>query len=264
MRIAREVFHTWKEVILHPERVKEGFSLGFMIAVSFYLGFLYNTFHFFLYPVYTVEEFHAGLFFWLHSLFGGAAAAGTLLYVSAIGYFGCLLLGKRISYSKIEHLVFACSFLWLLPLLFSLVLIAMGVEEPPGKVKEMRLFGDWFYVTWAVLLSAPIASFLTFRIFRRAFGFDTFHSLPPALLILPLGYIVGKGSFMLVFREWLDLEEKWRMIAGIFYFSAAGWVFYQIRERKEKIEDMFWRVLRRFWPQSSRSQGVGRQERKLR
>lgn len=261
MRIAKEVLHSWKEVILHPERVKERFSLGFMVLVSFYLGFLYNTFHFFLYPLYTVEEFHADLFFWLHSLFGGAAAAGTFFYVSAIGYFGCLLLGKRISYSKIEHLVFACSFLWLLPLLFSLVLIAVGVEEPPGKVKEIRLFGDWFYVTWAVLLSAPVASLLTFRIFRRAFGFDTLRSLLPALLILPLGYIVGKGSFMFVFRGLLGLEERWRMVAGILYFSAAGLIFYQIRERKERIEDLLWWVLRGLWLRSSKSRGVGRRGR---
>lgn len=260
MRMVWEVLRGWKEVVLHPEKVKERFSLGFMIIVSFYLGFLYNTFHFFLYPAYIVEEFHAGLFFWLHSLFGGTAAAGMFLYVSAIGYFGCLLLGRRVPYSKVEHLVFSCSFLWLLPLPFSLVLMAVGVEDPSGKVKEMCLFGNWFYVTWAVLLSAPVASFLTFRIFRRVFGFDLFRSLLPAVLILPLGYILGKGSFMLVFRGWLHLEEKWRMVAGILYFSTAGLIFYQIREKRKWVENLLWRVLRRFLPQSSRNLEAGRRE----
>ncbi|MEM2978439.1 MAG: hypothetical protein QXM46_04030 [Candidatus Hadarchaeales archaeon] len=258
-----EVLGCWRDVVIRPERVRGGrFSLGFMLVVSFYLGFLYNTFHYFLYPVYTVEEFHAGLFFWLHSLFGGAAAAGMLLYVSAIGYFGCLVLGKRVSYSRIEHLVFASSFLWLLPLLLSPLLIGLGVEEPVGKVKEVRLFGDWFYVTWAVLLSAPVASLLTFRVFRRALGFDTLRSLLPAALILPLGYIVGKGSFMFPFRGLLSLEEEERMVAGILYFSLMGFLFYYVRKKREGVERVLFAFLRRLGFQSSRSRGVGRQERR--
>ncbi len=260
-----EVLGCWRDVVVRPERVREGrFSLGFMLTLSFYLGFLYNTFHYFLYPAYTVEEFHAGLFFWLHSLFGGAAAAGMLLYVSAIGYFGCLLLGKRVPYSRIEHLVFACSFLWLLPLLLSPLLIGLGVEEPVGKVKEVRLFGDWFYVTWAVLLSAPVASLLTFRVFRRALGFDVPRSLLPAVLILPLGYGLGKGSFMLPFRGLLGLGGEERMAAGILYFSLMGFLFYQVRERREGVERVLFGPLRRLGLQSSRSRGAGRRGRRRR
>jgi hypothetical protein len=261
MRAALEVLRSWKEVILRPERVREGrFSLGFMLVVSFYLGFLYNTFHFFLYPAYVVEEFHADAFFWLHSFFGGAAAAGMLMYVSAIGYFGCLLLGRRIPYGRIEHLVFASSFLWLLPLLLSLPLLALGLEEPSGGVREVCLFRDWFYVTYAVLLSAPVASLLAFRVFRRALGFDTWRSLLPAVLLLPLGYGVGKGSFMLPFRGWLGLGEEERMVAGIIYFSLVSLAFYLVRQRKERVEAWLLRLRRLFPP--SRLPGAGRRGRR--
>ena len=263
MRAVLEVLGSWKEVILRPERVREGrFSLGFMLAVSFYLGFLYNTFHFFLYPAYVVEEFHAGSFFWLHSLFGGAAAAGMLMYVSAIGYFGCLLLGRRVPYERIEHLVFACSFLWLLPLLLSLPLLALGVEEPSGGVKEVCLFEGWFYVTYAVLLSAPVASLLTFRVFRRALGFDTWRSLLPSVLVLPLGYCLGKGSFMLPFRGWLRLGEGERMVAGILYFSLAALAFYLIRQRRERVERWLLTLLRRLRLSPPRLPGTDRRGRR--
>ncbi len=209
-----------------------------MLTVSFYLGFIYNTVHYFIYPGYIKSHFYAGSIFWLHSLFGGAAAAGSLLYVSVVGYLGSLFLGKRTPYERIEQLVFSCTFLWILPLLISIPFLALGLTEPIGGVKEFCVFRGWFYVTYPVLIMGVIASIVTFNIFRRSLGFDPLRSLAPAVLVVPIGYFLGKGPLMFLTRHVLDVERSVRFTLGIGYFTLAGGIFYYIRGHVGKFESL--------------------------
>ncbi len=199
----RLVRHWWYG-IRDPKRIRGGeFSTGFMLAVMFYLGFLYNTFHYFLYRGYILEEFHAGWKFWLHSLYGGISALASFLMAAVGGYLGLRLLGKKVSYRRWETLLFSLSFLAVLPLLFGTLFLLAGLTGPLGGVAfwSLPLFPK--RVASCVVVTVLIALLLFLRLFR-SLGLG-WRGLAVMALAVPSFYIALEGSFRMVERTTISL-----------------------------------------------------------
>ncbi|MEM2978444.1 MAG: hypothetical protein QXM46_04055, partial [Candidatus Hadarchaeales archaeon] len=161
------VLRCWWYGVKDPKRIRgDEFSTGFMLAVVFYLGFLYNTFHYFLYRGYIIEEFHAGWKFWLHSLYGGTSGLSSFLMACVGGHLGLRLLRKRISYLRWECMLFSLTFLAVLPLLFGALFLLVGFTGPLGGVVfwSLPLFPK--RVASCVVVTLLIGIFLFLRLFR--------------------------------------------------------------------------------------------------
>ena len=232
-----KLLRAWKHALLAPERIKGGeFSLGFMLTVSFYLGFIYNTVHYFIYPGYIKSHFYAGSTFWIHSLYGGTSGIAFFLFVSILGYLSVKSMGKNVSYEKIEHLVFSCTFLYILPLLFAIPLLGLGYTQPTGGVKMFKLVVPYlppFKVVSCVIITAIAATIIAFRILNRALGF-TKRQATLSVLLAPLTYVPFKWSFLVLIQAFWSLtgtplSPQDQFLIGVLYALVLGGTTYSIR-----------------------------------
>jgi hypothetical protein len=233
MRALRRLLWAWWTVVRDPRRIRGGeFPFGFMVAVWFYLGFLYNTFHFFLYPGYIKEEFHAGLEFWLHSLYGGASQAASFLMAGVGGYLGFRLLGKRISYRRWEVLLFSLGFIALLPVLLGALFILVGFTGPTGKVVfwSLPLFPK--RLASCVVVTLVLGSLLFLRLFR-SLGLGL-KGLAVMGLAVPGFYLLLEAGFRTVERAAIQLGAvslEAQYLAGSLWALLEGGVALVLRSR---------------------------------
>ena len=233
MRILRRLLWAWWTVVRDPRRIEgKEFSLGFMLAVWFYLGFLYSTLHYFLYPEY-VEEFHAGSEFWLHSLYGGTSGVAGFLMAGAGGYLGLRLLRVRTSYGRWENLLFPTGFfLFLFPLLTGVLFRLTGLIGPAG---EMISFPFPFLpkrVTGCVLVTMGVGVLLFLRIFR-SLGLDP-KGLVVMALSIPAFYLLAEKAFFLFVEKVLFplgfVTPSAQYLGGIGWGLLEGGVAWAIRK----------------------------------
>jgi len=224
---ARAVLSSWKRALLHPERIRGGeFTEGFMVLFSFFLGFAYNALHYYIYPGCAFNEskgiydFSPNLQFWLHHLSGGAGAVTLFYYASVLGYYGINLLGRRVSYDRVQHTVFSCMFLYLLPLPFAFLLYALDLRD----WIYLELHGEWVGIPVGVLLAGLLGMVMTFRILR-SFGLGRPLSLLLSLLLLPLLYFGGKGAFLFLTRRVLHTSRPLRYTLWTLYFTVFSSLF---------------------------------------
>ncbi|MEM2619502.1 MAG: hypothetical protein QW356_08530, partial [Candidatus Hadarchaeales archaeon] len=150
----RAILRSWERALLHPERIRGGeFTEGFMVLLSFFFGFAYNALHYFIYPGCASHDgtivYEPDLQFWLHHLSGGMGAVALFYYASVLGYYGANLLGKRVSYDRVQHMVFSCMFLYLLPLPPAFLLYALGLRS----WIYLEFYRGWVGIPAGVLLA---------------------------------------------------------------------------------------------------------------
>jgi len=223
MRALRRLLWAWWTVVRDPRRIRGGeFPFGFMLAVSFYLGFLYNTFHFFLYPGYIKEEFHAGLAFWLHSLYGGTSGLAGFLMAGVGGHLGLRLLRKRISYQRWEALLFSLGFIALLPVLLGALFILVGFTGPTGKVVfwSIPLFPK--RLASCVVITLVLGSLLFLRLFR-SLGLGV-KGLAVMGLTVPGFYAILEAGFRTVERTSIQLGA---VSLAAQYLAGSLWALLQ-------------------------------------
>lgn len=224
--------------MVSPERIKgKEFPLGFMLAVMFYLGFIYNTGHYFLYrePGHLIYYFYAGSAFWIHSIFGGVASAGNFLLAGVVCFLGARLLGKHIPYRRVEHWVFCWGpLVGLLPLLFGILLIAAGLTGPWGGVKAIKIPLFDYGVSCSVLITGAVALLVAFRTFNRGAGLSKLKSMSIALLLVPCCYLLPKKGFFVIvtkihesFGILSNYSSQWMM--GVVIAATLGLTCYVVR-----------------------------------
>jgi len=197
MRTLRRLLWAWWTVVRDPRRIRGGeFPFGFMLAVWFYLGFLYNTFHFFLFPEY-LEEFHAGSEFWLHSLYGGTSGVAGFLMAGVGGYLGLRLLRVRTTYRRWESLLFPTGFLIFLPLLTGALFRLVGLTDPTGEMISFPFPLLPKRVTGCVLVTMGVGILLFLRIFR-SLGLGPKGLVVMALAVPAFYLLVEKAFFLFV------------------------------------------------------------------
>ena len=215
MRTLRRLLWSCWTVVRDPRRIRGGeFPFGFMLAVWFYLGFLYHTFHFFLFPEY-LEEFHAGSEFWLHSLYGGTSGVAGFLMAGVGGYLGLRLLRVRTRYRRWESLLFPTGFfLFLLPLLTGALFRLAGLTGPTGETISFPFPLLPKRVTGCVLVTMGVGILLFLRIFRSlGLGPKGLVVMAPAVpafyllvekafflfvekVLFPLGFVTGSAQYL--------------------------------------------------------------------
>lgn len=256
-----KLLEAWKNALVSPKRIKgDEFSLESMLLVSFLLGFIYIAGYLFVYSTYDYykEAFGMEPFLvptvWFLCISGGILASAFLLFVGFFGYFGTRLLGKKIPYNRIEHLVFSCMFLWLVPLFVSIVI--------PGE-EEIYALSPWFRVPTSVVVTQVVASAMAFNIFNRGLGFSKLKSTLPAMLLVPISYYIGKGSFYYPMSLLIGLNPNVELLRGetgleypidvpehviplstffalrMVFGLTMGIMFYYLRSKREKIEVVF-------------------------
>jgi hypothetical protein len=242
---ARAVLSSWKRALLHPERIRGGeFTEGFMVLFSFFLGFAYNALHYYVYPGCAFSEsrgvydFSPNLQFWLHHLSGGAGAVTLFYYSSVLGYYGINLLGRRVSYDRVQHAVFSSMFLYLLPLPPAFLLYALNLK---GWI-YLELQGEWVGIPLGVLLAGLLGMVMAFRILR-SFGLGRPSSLLLSLLLLPLLYFGGKGAFLFLTRQVLHTSRPLRYALWTLYFASFSLLFRAAGSRRGKVLPALKRVL---------------------
>jgi hypothetical protein len=234
---ARAVLSSWKRALLHPERIRGGeFTEGFMVLFSFFLGFAYNALHYYVYPGCAFSEsrgvydFSPNLQFWLHHLSGGAGAVTLFYYSSVLGYYGTNLLGRRVSYDRVQHAVFSSMFLYLLPLPPAFLLQALNLKS----WIYLELQGEWVGIPLGVLLAGLLGMVMAFRILR-SFGLGRPSSLLLSLLLLPLLYFGGKGAFLFLTRQALHTSRPLRYALWTLYFTSFALLFRTAGSRRRKV-----------------------------
>jgi len=219
MRTLRRLLWAWWTVVRDPRRIEgKEFSLGFMLAVWFYLGFLYFTLHYFLYPEY-VEEFHAGSEFWLHSFYGGISGAAGFLMVGAGGYLGLRLLRVRTSYGRWENLLFPTGFLVFLPLLTAVLFRLVGLTDPTGGPISFSFPFLPKRVKGCVLVTMAVGTLLFLRIFR-SLGLGP-RGLVVMALAVPASYFALEKAFFLFVEKILFPLGLTSLSAQ--YAGGMGW-----------------------------------------
>lgn len=205
MRALRRLLWAWWTVVRDPRRIRGGeFPFGFMLAVWFYLGLLYFTLHYFLYPEY-LEEFHAGSEFWLHSLYGGTSGAAGFLMAGVGGYLGLRLLRVRTTYRRWESLLFPTGFLlFLLPLLTGALFRLVGLTDPTGGPLSFPFPLLPKRVKGCVLIAMAAGTLLLLRIFR-SLGLGPKGLVVMALAVPAFYLLVEKAFFLFVERILLPL-----------------------------------------------------------
>ncbi len=213
-----------------------------MVLFSFFLGFAYNALHYFIYPGCAYHDgavvYEPDLQLWLHHLSGGMGAVTLFYYASVLGYYGVNLLGKRVSYDRVQHAVFSCMFLYLLPLPPAFLLHALNLK---GWI-YLEFYRGWVGVPAGVLLAGILGTVLAFRILR-SFGFGRPSSLLLSLLLLPLLYFGGKGAFLFLTRRAFHTSRPLRYALWTVYFSLMSLLFWAAGRRRGKVLP----VLRRVW-----------------
>ncbi len=250
------ILRSWKHALLAPERIKGGeFSLGFMIFFSFFLGFAYNALHYFVYPgcgpfllydgliSYDPSKARPNLQFWLHHLSGGAGAVALFFFASVLGYYGINLLGRKISYDKVQHLIFSCMFLYLLPLPFAFVLYWLDLK----RYIYLQLWAGWVGIPLGVAITGAVATVMAFRILNRAVGFGKRRSAILSLLLLPMLYFLGKGAFMLFTKRIFHTAKPLRYALWTLYFSICALIFHLAGARRKKVLPVLRKVFLRSW-----------------
>jgi hypothetical protein len=243
---ARAVLSSWKRALLHPEQIREGeFTEGFMVLFSFFLGFAYNALHYYVYPGCAFSEsrgvydFSPNLQFWLHHLSGGAGAVALLYSCSVLGYYGINLLGRRVSYDRVQHTVFSCMFLCLLPLIPTFLLYALGLKT----WIYLEFHGEWVGVPAGVLLMGLLATVMASRILK-SLGFGYPSSLLLSLLFFPLIYSLGKEPFLFLTRQVLHTSRPLRYALWTLYFASLALLFRTAGSRRRKVLPVLRRMLR--------------------
>lgn len=203
-----------------------------MVLFSFFFGFAYNSLHYFIYPgcayhdgsvVYTPD-----LQFWLHHLSGGMGAVALFYYASVLGYYGLNLLGRRVSYDRIQHTVFSCMFLYLLPLPPAFLLHALGLGV------YLELYRGWVGIPVGVLLAGALGTVMAFRILR-SLGLGRPSSLLLSLLLLPLLYFGGKGAFLFLTRVVFRTSRPLRYALWTAYFSLVSLLLREAGRRRRRV-----------------------------
>lgn len=243
MSVLRTVLRSWGRALLHPERIRGGeFTEGFMVLFSFFFGFAYNALHYFIYPGCAYHDgtivYEPDLQFWLHHLSGGMGAVALFYYASVLGYYGANLLGKRVSYDRVQHVVFSCMFLYLLPLLPAFLLYALGLKS----WIYLEFYQGWVGTPAGVLLAGILGTVMAFNILR-SFGFGRPSSLLLSLLLLPLLYFGGKGAFLFLTRRAFHTSRPLRYALWTVYFSLTSFLFWAAGRRRGKVLP----VLRKVW-----------------
>lgn len=234
---------SWKKALLNPKQLRGGeFTEAFMVLFSFFFGFAYNALHYFIYPGCAYHDgmvvYKPDLQFWLHHLSGGMGAVALFYYASVLGYYGVNLLGKRISYDRIQHVIFSCMFLYLLPLLPAFLLYLLDLRN----WIYLEFYESWIGIPTGVLLAGILGTIITFRIFR-SFGFGRSSSFLLSLLLLPLLYFGGKGAFLFLTRRAFHTSRPFRYALWTVYFSLISLLFWAAGRRRKKLLP----VLERMW-----------------
>ncbi|TDA31762.1 MAG: hypothetical protein DSO03_04230 [Hadesarchaea archaeon] len=228
------VLWCWWCGVRDPKRIRGNeFSTGFMLAVMFYLGFLYNTFHYFLYPGYIREQFFAGSKFWLHSFYGGTSSLSSFLMAGVGGCLGLRLLGKKINYPRWETMIFSLGFLTILPLPVGALLVLAGFTTPLGGV------AFWYLPFFPKPLAAPVVvtlvvGILLFLRLFRSLGLG-WGGLVVMMLAVPSFYFLLEGTYRAVERATISLglpslEAQyvmgimWGLFQGLLAWVARGWL----------------------------------------
>lgn len=221
----------WWCGIRNPKRIRGNeFSTGFILTVVFYLGFLYNTFHYFLYRGYIIEEFHAGWKFWLHSLYGGTSAVASFLMAEVGGYVGLRFLGKKVDYRRWEGLLFSLTFLALLPLLFGGLFLMVGLTGPLGGVVFWSIPFFPKRVASCVVVTLIIGALLFLRLFRSLRL--NWKGLVVMTLAVPSFYLLLEGTFRAVesaaiLLGMVSMEAQY--LAGVLWSLLEGALAWGIR-----------------------------------
>lgn len=209
-----------------------------MLAVVFYLGFLYNTFHYFLYRGYIIEEFHAGWKFWLHSLYGGTSALSSFLMAVVGGYLGLRLLGKRMSYQRWEVLLFSLTFLALLPLFFGGLFLLVGLTGPLGGV----VFWSFPFLpkrlASCVVITLLVGILLFIRLFR-SLGLG-WKKLVVMTFAVPSFYLLLEGTFRIVESAAISLgmvSMEAQYSAGVMWSLLEGTLAWVVRKKLNPVRD---------------------------
>ncbi|MEM2460633.1 MAG: hypothetical protein QXV20_05155 [Candidatus Hadarchaeales archaeon] len=239
----RAILNSWRKVLFHPEQLKGGkFTETFMVLFSFFFGFAYNALHYFIYPGCAYHDgvivYKPDLQFWLHHLSGGMGAVALFYYASVLGYYGVNLLGKKISYDRIQHVVFSCMFLYLTPLFPAFLFYSLNLRD----WIYLELYEDWMGIPTGVLLTGILGTIISFRIFK-SFGFGRVSSFFLSLLLLPLLYFGGKGAFLFLTRKAFHTSRPLRYALWTIYFSAISLLFWVAGKRRKKVLP----VLKRMW-----------------
>lgn len=231
----RAILRSWERALLHPERIRGGeFTEGFMVLLSFFFGFAYNALHYFIYPGCASHDgtivYEPDLQFWLHHLSGGMGAVALFYYASVLGYYGANLLGKRVSYDRVQHMVFSCMFLYLLPLPPAFLLYALGLRS----WIYLEFYRGWVGIPAGVLLAGILGMVMAFNILR-SFGFGRPSSLLLSSLLLPLLYFGGKGAFLFLTRRAFHTSRPLRYALWTVYFSLMASLFWMAGRRRGKV-----------------------------
>lgn len=221
-----KLFRAWRNALLSPEKIGENsFTFRQMLVVSFLLGSAYCGCKYFIYEKAgaSIKEIYMPEF-WIHSLWGGFAAVGFWMLASAMGFYGVRYLGRQISYQRIEHLVFASMFLWLLPPLTALL---FGFE--------LITVLEYFKMSNTLLPVMILASLMTYLIFRKAFSFNSKKSLTAAVFIVPLTYFLPKWLWAYASWEIAHLTHRMplslKCSIGVVYALTVALTCYAIRGR---------------------------------
>jgi hypothetical protein len=220
-------------VVRDPRRIRGGeFSFSFMLAIWFYLGFLYTTFHFFLFPEY-LEEFHAGSEFWLHSLYGGTSGLAGFLMAGVGGYWALRFLGVKVNYRRWEALLFPMGFfLFLLPLLTGALFLLVGLTDPMGRPVSFPFPLLPKRVMGCVLVAMAVGILLFLRIFR-SLGLGP-KGLVLMALAVPVSYSLLEKTFFLFVEKVLFplgfVTGSAQYLGGVGWGLLEGGVAWVIRE----------------------------------
>ncbi len=224
-----KLLKTWKNSLFFPEKIGENiFTFKQMLSVSFLLGFIYNTGHYFSYnyeeTIVSFDKLILSLEFWIHSLFGGFSALSMFIVAPVVGYYGIKFLGKEIGFKKIEQAVFASMFVWLLPWLISLISF------------EAISLTPYFKMASSMIITIVVASIMTFFIFRKFFKLSLLKSLIPAFLVSVIFYFLPKFIWGYITWEIAHITHRMpldvKCLYGILFFGLIAIICYFIRIKK--------------------------------
>lgn len=221
----KKLINTWWKALIKPQEIKAGeYSFRQMLIVSFMLGVIYCAGKYPLVENKTVTLLQSLYLmeFWVNTLWGGSAAVFMWLFTSQVGFYGIKKLGKTISYSQIEHLVFSSMIIWIIPLILTLVFGYRLLELTP-----------YFNYTSTLIPAALLASFMTYQIFRKALCFDLTESLLASLLIVPVAYILPKWFWSKITWELAYLTYGMSLTVksavGIAFATLISWGCFRVR-----------------------------------